>query len=64
MKFNQPANTLKTMTTPVLGGYNPNNLPNFDDDDLDQQITAIARQARTGKRKVKPPPITDTDTND
>ncbi|WP_373534743.1 hypothetical protein [Microcoleus sp.] len=22
------------MTTPVLGGYNPNNLPNLDDDDL------------------------------
>jgi hypothetical protein len=30
------------MTTPVLGGYNPNNLPNFDDDDLDKQIEAIA----------------------
>ncbi len=34
------------MTTPyqpVLGGYSPNNLPNFDDDDLDKQIEAIAK---------------------
>lgn len=30
------------MTTPVLGGYSPNNLPNFNDDDLDKQIEAIA----------------------
>jgi len=26
----------------ALSGYNPPNLPNFDDDDLDKQITAIA----------------------
>ncbi|MEG5159547.1 hypothetical protein QUB37_03735 [Microcoleus sp. AT3-A2] len=26
----------------ALSGYNPPNLPNFDDDDLDQQITVIA----------------------
>jgi hypothetical protein len=33
------------MTTPyqpVFGGYDPKNLPNFDDDDLDEQIEAIA----------------------
>lgn len=34
------------MTTPyqpVFGGYDPNNLPNFDDDDLDKQMEAITK---------------------
>jgi hypothetical protein len=33
---------MTTPHSPVLGRYNPNNLPDFNDDDLDEQIEAIA----------------------
>ena len=52
MKFNQLANILKPMTTPVLGGYDPNNLLDINDENLEEKMAEILESDRLLMQRV------------